>query len=124
MEKFHKNSIERASKAMKCLAFNYTFYKSAQITGLSAEKVFELKEKFSSKGRPWFRNPDEVENDFCWLIVIGVLRREVDGQGLTSRVKLTPLGRQIIEKTPLLMEKKVFILEKIKNCIFRKAMFK
>ena len=124
MEDFHKKSIDRARKAMKCLAFNYTFYKSSQSTGLSAEKVFELKDKFSSQNRSWFNNPDEVENDFCWLIVIGVLRREVDGQGLTSRVRLTPLGRQIIEKTPQLMERKIFILEKIKNFIFRKAMFK
>jgi hypothetical protein len=30
------------------------------------------------------------------LIQLGVLRREVDGQGLTERVRLTPLGRQVL----------------------------
>ena len=28
---------------------------------------------------------------------MGVLRREVDGQGLTSRFRLTPLGRDLLE---------------------------
>ena len=28
---------------------------------------------------------------------MGVLRREVDGQGLTSRFRLTPLGRDLLD---------------------------
>lgn len=34
------------------------------------------------------------------LIRLGVLRREVDGQGLTERVRLTPLGREVLELWP------------------------
>ncbi len=124
MEGLNKKSIERANKAMRCLPFNYEFYKSAQSFGLSAEKVFNSQGKFLSKGLKWFRNADEVENEFRWLIVIGVLRREVDGQGLTSRIRLTPLGREIIETRPQLMHNKIFLTEKIKNCIFRKTLFK
>jgi hypothetical protein len=33
-----------------------------------------------------------------WLIQVGVLRREVDGQGITDSFRLTPLGRQLMEK--------------------------
>ena len=33
-----------------------------------------------------------------WLLKVGVLRREVDGQGLTDSFRLTPLGRQNVEK--------------------------
>ncbi|MEN9244105.1 MAG: hypothetical protein Q6K81_04340 [Gloeomargarita sp. DG02_5_bins_242] len=33
-----------------------------------------------------------------WLIAVGVLRREVDGQGLTDRFRLTPLGRQLLSE--------------------------
>jgi hypothetical protein len=29
---------------------------------------------------------------------VGVLRREVDGQGITDSFRLTPLGRQLVEK--------------------------
>ena len=124
MEGLNKKSIKRAKKAMRCLPFNYEFYKSAQSSGLSAEKVFNSQGKFLSKGVKSFKNADEVEKKFRRLIVIGVLRREVDGQGLTSRIRLTPLGREIIETRPPLMHKKIFLIEKIKNCIFRKALFK
>ena len=33
-----------------------------------------------------------------WRIQLGVLRREVDGQGLTEQVWLTPLGREVLER--------------------------
>jgi hypothetical protein len=29
-----------------------------------------------------------------------VLRREVDGQGLTERVRLTPMGRRVLRRWP------------------------
>lgn len=39
-----------------------------------------------------------VENGLMWLIQVGILRREVDGQGITDSFRLTPLGRQLVEK--------------------------
>lgn len=39
-----------------------------------------------------------VENDLMWLINVGVLRREVDGQGITDSFRLTPLGRQLVRE--------------------------
>ncbi len=38
-----------------------------------------------------------TENALLWLIQVGILRREVDGQGITDRFRLTPLGRQLME---------------------------
>ncbi len=38
------------------------------------------------------------DNALGWLIQVGVLRREVDGQGITDGFRLTPLGRQLAEK--------------------------
>lgn len=40
----------------------------------------------------------KVEQELMWLIKVGLLRREVDGQGITDSFRLTPLGRQIIAK--------------------------
>jgi len=37
-----------------------------------------------------------VENELGWLIQVGLLRREVDGQGITDSFRITPLGRRII----------------------------
>ncbi|NBS94257.1 MAG: hypothetical protein EBT27_11155, partial [Betaproteobacteria bacterium] len=45
-------------------------------------------------------NADATENIFCWLIKLGVLRREVDGQGLTHRVRLTPMGKEVLLMWP------------------------
>lgn len=39
-----------------------------------------------------------VENQLLWLIQVGLLRREVDGQGITNSFRLTPLGHQLAEK--------------------------
>jgi len=39
-----------------------------------------------------------AENALLWLIQVGVLRREVDGQGLTDSFRLTPLGRQLMDQ--------------------------
>ncbi|HEY9751977.1 MAG TPA: Npun_F0494 family protein, partial [Coleofasciculaceae cyanobacterium] len=38
-----------------------------------------------------------AENELLWLIQVGLLRREVDGQGLTDSFRVTPLGRQLIQ---------------------------
>ena len=37
----------------------------------------------------------KVETSLMWFIDVGLLRREVDGQGLTDSFRLTPLGRQL-----------------------------
>lgn len=39
-----------------------------------------------------------TERHLLWLIKVGLLRREVDGQGITDSFRLTPLGRQLVEK--------------------------
>jgi len=42
-----------------------------------------------------------VENSLLWLTQVGLLRREVDGQGLTDSFRLTPLGRQLTQSGQL-----------------------
>jgi hypothetical protein len=39
-----------------------------------------------------------AERSLLWLIQVGLLRREVDGQGLTNSFRLTPLGRLLVEQ--------------------------
>ncbi len=39
-----------------------------------------------------------VENAILWLIQVGILRREVDGQGITDSFRLTPMGHLLLEK--------------------------
>jgi hypothetical protein len=37
-----------------------------------------------------------VEDELMWLFRVGVVRREVDGQGITDRFRLTPLGQRVL----------------------------
>tara|TARA_B100000579_G_C22425406_1_gene662735 strand:- start:351 stop:671 length:321 start_codon:yes stop_codon:yes gene_type:complete len=106
------------------MPFNLDFYKEAQNLGLSANHVFENKEKYFIKKTKYLRNEYDIETEFIWLITVGLLRREVDGQGLTSKVRLTPLGRQIIEKSPEIANMKSFIFQRISHWIYRKLKLK
>jgi hypothetical protein len=43
---------------------------------------------------------NRVEAELTWLIQVGLLRREVDGQGITDGFRLTPLAKKILEPYP------------------------
>ena len=123
MDLLDKHIIKRSSRAIKCLYLNSDFYKEIQNNGLSAENVLQMKEKYISKRIVCvLKDTKKVENDFLWLIKTGVLRREVDGQGLTSGVRLTPIGRLILEKEPELPNQNTSFVESTKNWIYRKLL--
>ena len=58
-----------------------------------------------------------IENQFLKLIKIGVLRREVDGQGLTSKVRITPIGRKVLESSSDLFNQKTSLIKKLLSCL-------
>ena len=58
-----------------------------------------------------------IENEFLKLIKIGVLRREVDGQGLTSKVRITPTGRKVLESRADLFTKRISLIKKLITCL-------
>ena len=124
MDVITKKSIRRAERVLRCMPFNLEFYKEAQNLGLSANHVFENKEKYFIKKTKYLRNEYDIETEFIWLITVGLLRREVDGQGLTSKVRLTPLGRQVIEKSPEIANMRSFVFQRISHWIYRKLKLK
>jgi hypothetical protein len=87
-------AIDRAKRSIVCLPFKRAFYEAVDDSSMSAEELCRKKDwsefVFVAFG------PERAEEHFNWMIRLGILRREVDGQGLTSRVKLTPMGRKII----------------------------
>jgi len=119
MEFLNNRSIKRATTTLRCLAFNHQFYSDAQAKGLNAEEVFFKKTRYNVTGAKWFKNTKSVEAAFRWLITIGILRREVDGQGLTARIRLTPLGRQILSETPELPSQKAGFFERLSTFLNR-----
>ena len=112
--------LRRASRALRCLPLNYDFYANASQKGLTANKVFYSQDQYKLSNAKWFLSINSVEDAFCWLIMLGILRREVDGQGLTAKVRLTPLGRELIETNPSLPAEAASYFDHLKNFCYRK----
>ena len=89
---------DRAARSLTCLPFRRVFYEElsqgATSSGELAGRADWPTLLFAPVGI------ERAETHFIWLIRLGVLRREVDGQGLTERVRLTPLGRAVICRWP------------------------
>ena len=90
-------TVKRAERALRCSPFQLTLFttmieqsvplgaialKIGQNQGYTARPITEVR----------------AERELMWLIKVGVLRREVDGQGITDSFRLTPLGRGIVSQ--------------------------
>lgn len=89
-------SWARAAQAMRCLPFRRSFYDLVATTPLSSGAFCRRADAQQHCSRRM--GSQRVEDHWIWLIQVGVLRREVDGQGLTERVRLTPMGRELLEQ--------------------------
>ena len=90
-----QNALQRARQAVRCLPFRLAFYRLLADGALSSGEVVLRPDWPALCHRSL--GSSQVEDQFVWLIQLGVLRREVDGQGLTERVRLTPLGRAVLQ---------------------------
>ena len=109
--------FKRAKKGIRNCPFNFFLFKSLQKGSLSAQNVFEKKSKYLNQEFMFINSSLFIENEFLKLIRIGVLRREVDGQGLTSKVRITPIGRQVLESGGDLFTKKKSPIKKLITCL-------
>ena len=109
--------FRRAKKGMRNSPFKFFLFESLQRGSLSAQNVFENKSKYLNKEFMFVNSSLFIENEFLNLIKIGVLRREVDGQGLTAKVRITPIGRQILESHANLFTKKISPIKKFIKCL-------
>ena len=109
--------FRRAKKGIRNCPFNLFLFQSLQKGSLSAQNVFEHKSKYLNQEFMFIRSSLFIENEFLRLIKIGVLRREVDGQGLTSKVRITPIGRQVLENSSDLFNQKTTLIKKLMTCI-------
>ena len=109
--------FRRAKKGIRRSPFNLFLFQSLQKESLSAQDVFQNKSKYLSQEFMFINNSLFIENEFLKLIKIGVLRREVDGQGLTSKVRITPIGRKVLESHADLFTKKISLMKKLIICL-------
>ncbi len=109
--------FRRAKKGIRNSPFNLFLFQSLQKKSLSAQDVFENKTKYLSQEFMFINSSLFIENEFLKLIKIGVLRREVDGQGLTSKVRITPTGRKVLESRADLFTKRISLIKKLITCL-------
>jgi hypothetical protein len=89
--------VRRAEIALFCSPFKLSLFaamRNQSVPVLTIASQTGLQENYLKKLIPESR----AESELVWLINVGILRREVDGQGLTDSFRLTPLGRQIVNK--------------------------
>ena len=109
--------FRRAKKGIRNCPFNLFLFQSLQECSLNAQDIFENKAKYLNQEFMFINSSSFIENEFLKLIKIGVLRREVDGQGLTSKVRITPIGREVLESRSDLFTKKISLLKKLITCL-------
>ena len=112
--------LRRAKKGIRNCPFNLFLFQTLLESSLSAQNVFMDKSKYLNKEFMFINSSVFIENEFLKLIKIGVLRREVDGQGLTSKVRITPIGRQVLESNSNLFNKKTTLIKKSMICLRKK----
>jgi hypothetical protein len=93
---YSRKTWERADRAVRCSSFQLSLFETMQWQSVALRAIANLE---GYQNRFTLRPLAELaaEHQLLWLIETGVLRREVDGQGLTDSFRLTPLGRQLLD---------------------------
>ncbi|MGF1493410.1 MAG: Npun_F0494 family protein [Microcoleaceae cyanobacterium] len=89
-------TLRRAERAVRCSPFQIKLFTTMQHERVPLNSMVSqsgVEQGYTQTSIPELR----AENQLNWLIQVGLLRREVDGQGLTDSFRLTPLGRQLLE---------------------------
>ncbi|MFM7561264.1 Npun_F0494 family protein [Cylindrospermopsis raciborskii] len=94
---YTRKTLSRAERALICSPFRIKLFRDMQSQSIpqgAIATVNGVQQGYTQVSLSGLR----CDNALGWLIEVGVLRREVDGQGITDRFRLTPLGRQLVEK--------------------------
>jgi len=89
--------IARAELALLCAPFRLRLLQDMAERGIALRSVVESKD-YLKTDLNFILNFSVIENQLLWLIQVGILRREVDGQGITDSFRLTPLGHYLLAK--------------------------
>ncbi|HIK11748.1 MAG TPA: hypothetical protein IGS52_16050 [Oscillatoriaceae cyanobacterium M33_DOE_052] len=94
---YPQSTRKRAEIAMSCSPFQLELFIAMQGNSVSLGAIATA----AGVQNRYTRSPQSelaAESALMWLIQVGILRREVDGQGITDSFRLTPLGRQLVEQ--------------------------
>ncbi|BAP16979.1 Npun_F0494 family protein [cyanobacterium endosymbiont of Epithemia turgida] len=94
---YSNKTLKRAERALRCTSFKLSLFVTMRKNSVPLSEIAlstGVEKKYTQK----FLSEQQTETDLIWLITVGILRREVDGQGITDSFRLTPLGRKVILK--------------------------
>lgn len=94
---YPRHTVKRAERAVRCAPFELPLFATMQWQSVQLKAIAGT----TGVQNRYTRRPVgelAAETSLLWLMQIGLLRREVDGQGLTDSFRLTPLGRQLVEQ--------------------------
>ncbi len=97
---FPAASLQRAARALHCSPFTRSLLDDMARQGVALRAIAGTE----GVARGYLRAAlglTPVENALLWLVEVGVLRREVDGQGITDSFRLTPMGHELLARTPV-----------------------
>jgi hypothetical protein len=90
-------TYQRALQAVRCSPFCLPLFAAMQERGVALAEITGIR-GVENQFTKVALNELSADGRLGWLIQVGLLRREVDGQGLTDSFRLTPLGRELLEK--------------------------
>ncbi|MFM2312291.1 MAG: hypothetical protein RLZZ04_1567 [Cyanobacteriota bacterium] len=88
-------TVRRAKIALSCSPFRLKLFQDMRHQSVPIQQIAEETGIKLGYAKSAF-SESRTEDKLVWLINVGLLRREVDGQGLTDSFRLTPLGRKIV----------------------------
>ena len=94
---YPEKTVNRAARALSCSPFKLELFLAMRNQSIPLATIADrqgIENNYTERAIA----ENQAESDLVWLINVGLLRREVDGQGLTDSFRLTPLGRQIIAR--------------------------
>ena len=95
-QRYPQSSWKRAERALKCSPFRLDLLTTLIHQSVSVRQVCHPQGDKTGYARRALSEL-QADNELMWLIAVGLLRREVDGQGLTDSFRLTPLGRHLCD---------------------------
>jgi hypothetical protein len=90
---YSKDTLRRARRAIACSPFQSALFATMQRQSVALSEI-AANQSYTVRSI----SERSAERALLWLMQVGLLRREVDGQGLTDGFRLTPLGRTITEQ--------------------------
>lgn len=97
MVQYSQSAQDRAWRAWRCSPFQKLLVQDLMQRGVSLAQISGQRGYQTGYTlRPL--SEDTADRELMWLIQVGLLRREVDGQGITDSYRLAPLGYQILSQ--------------------------